>query len=153
MYIRLKYKMNFKPKIKNYSKLNQKLQNKLICCKNFIFIVILFEIINYGFKNNKFKFTYYILKKKNSIGSILRAPYKNKSSQFKLKLLRYYIILNIKINIKINIKLSSFLEFFKLINNIFKSFSYFESTLITQNNKLISIPLSINLNLNEKNIN
>jgi len=145
--------MNFKPKIKNYSKLNQKLQNKLINCKNFIFIILLFEVINYGFKNNVFNYTYFITKNKKNIGSIIRAPYKNKSAQFKLKLLRYCITLSLKINIKVNVRLSNFKEFFILIDNVFKSFTYFESTLITQNSKLIHIPLNIKFNLNEKNIN
>jgi hypothetical protein len=142
--------MNFKPKIKMSSKFIKKIDNKLIKCKNFIFIILLVEYLNvYNrlYDKNTISYNIFIFKKKKTIGSILRAPYKNKATQFKLKLSRYFIIFNIKLILNKNINIDSNTKIIHLVNKLLKSFYYFESTLITQTHKIIYLPFSLKIKI------
>lgn len=139
--------MNFSPKIINSNIVSTKIKFNRIYCKNFIFILLMFDFFN--LKNNlKYKpinFKFNIIKKRKHVGSILRAPYKSKIAQFSIGLYRYYLNLSYKIKCSDTIKLNSINDFIKFNFKIINSYSYFESALITQLSRTIFIPAEITI--------
>nr|YP_004841727.1 Ymf59 [Ichthyophthirius multifiliis]AEL89269.1 Ymf59 [Ichthyophthirius multifiliis] len=145
----IKYKMNFKPKFNSYSKLLKNTQTNFIFCRNFIFLILIVEYLlkvdlNYNRLIN-FKYSLFFKKYKKNIGSIIRAPYKNKTSQFKLKLERYYLFLIFSFNIPNKIQVNSQLDLKLLLDKIIKPYKFFESTLITQDYRKINIPIEFKI--------
>lgn len=139
--------MNFSPKLFNPKLTTSFIKINKIYCKNFLFTLLVFDLL--GDKNNtKFKpinFATCIIKKRKHIGSILRAPYKCKTAQFSLGFYRYFFLLTFKIKIDKKLNINGITDF-KLFNlNILKAYNYFESALVTQISRSISIPSCINI--------
>lgn len=139
--------MNFTPNIIKTNKIIDNVNFNKLYCKNFIFTILILELFNSTNKNKTkvYNLKIFFLKKKKTLGSILRAPYKNKTAQFNICLNRYYLILSFIILLNINLKINNYSDFLKINNNLINSYKYFESTLITQISRKIYIPISIKL--------
>lgn len=134
--------MNYKPNSLNLKSF--RLKPYKIFCKNFIFIVLFFDFFkSTSTKAHNMKLLFF--KKRTHIGSILRAPYKNKSAQFGLGLIRYYLFFSIKIPLNNILYLNSKKQFNTNFKKLITSYSYFESTLITQIYRAIKIPIKFKL--------
>jgi hypothetical protein len=139
--------MNFNPQVINSKNILS--QNKInrIYCKNFIFTILFFEFFNSTFSKNFLPYNYNIniTKKRKHVGSILRAPYKNKIAQFSLGLYRYYLNLSFYIKTEFLPILNNKNDFKLLFIKFLNSYNYFESTLVTQVSRTIKIPSQIQL--------
>ena len=139
--------MNFTPKFITTQNIIDKTKFNKIYCKNFIFTILTLELFNNNSKNNLkvLNLKLFFLKKKKTIGSILRAPYKNKTAQFNICINRYFLILVFKIEILKQLMIYNFIDFKNLNENLIKSYNYFESTLITQISRTVYIPIKIKI--------
>jgi len=133
--------MNFSPKLLNSNNLISKIKYNKVYCKNFIFTILALDLLNNSLNFKKFKI--HIIKKRKHIGSILRAPYKCKSAQFSLGLYRYYLSLTFNIAIETTPNINSCTDFNNFNKKIIQSYNYFESALVTQVSRSITIPSSI----------
>lgn len=143
----VRYKMNFSPKLLNSTRLISSIKFNKIYCRNFIFTILAFDILNHSFNSTfqPMRYKIHITKKRKHIGSILRAPYKSKSAQFSLGLYRYYLVLSFSINSGLKAKLNNYTDFIYLVVKLLNSYNYFESTLVTQISRSISIPVHISI--------
>lgn len=137
--------MNFTPKNINTQNITNNAQVNKLYCKNFIFTILILEIFNNNCNLKILNLKLFFFKKKKTIGSILRAPYKNKIAQFNICINRYFLILVFKIIIHNRLNIYNFIEFKTLTDNLIKSYSYFESALVTQVSRTIFIPINIKL--------
>lgn len=133
--------MNFSPKLLNSNNLISKIKYNKIYCKNFIFTILALDLLNNSLKFKKFKI--HIIKKRKHIGSILRAPYKCKSAQFSLGLYRYYLSLTFNIDTLKKPNINNLNDFNNFNKKIIQSYNYFESALVTQVSRSITIPSNI----------
>lgn len=133
--------MNFSPKLLNSNNLISKIKYNKIYCKNFIFTILALDLLNNSLKFKKFKI--HIIKKRKHIGSILRAPYKCKSAQFSLGLYRYYLSLTFNIDMLKKPNINNLNDFNNFNKKIIQSYNYFESALVTQVSRSITIPSNI----------
>lgn len=145
--VKIKYKMNFSPRLLNSNNISAKWKLEKLHCRNFIFTILAFDLIKSKFVNKfKFKdFSIIITKKRKHYGSTLRAPYKCKIAQFSLGIYRYYMSLNFCINTTNVVNLNSFNDFFLFNKNMTNNYNYFESSLVTQVSRSFNIPANITL--------
>lgn len=135
--------MNYRPGVFKETSKNKPYK---IFCRNFLFLVLFIDLVNAQssvLKKNNFKIL--IFKKRNHVGSFLRAPYKNKTAQYSLGILRYYIYISIKLTVLEKIYLLNKREFFFKIKNFLYSYNYFESALATQVYRVVKLPIFITL--------
>lgn len=133
--------MNFSPKLLNSNNLISKIKYNKVYCRNFIFTILALDLLNNSLNFNNFKI--HIIKKRKHVGSILRAPYKCKSAQFSLGLYRYYLSLTFNIAIKIIPNINNYTDFNNFNKKIIQSYNYFESALVTQVSRSITLSSSI----------
>nr|YP_740737.1 Ymf59 [Tetrahymena malaccensis]ABI51646.1 Ymf59 [Tetrahymena malaccensis] len=147
IYVNIKYKMNFNPQIINTKNILSKNKINKIYCKNFIFTILFFDFFNSTFSKKflPYNYSFHITKQRKHVGSILRAPYKNKIAQFSLGLYRYYLNLSFFINSKFSPILNNKSDFKLLFIKFLNSYNYFESTLVTQVSRTIKIPVQIQI--------
>nr|QBI37892.1 Ymf59 [Tetrahymena rostrata]QGS65269.1 Ymf59 [Tetrahymena rostrata] len=145
--INIRYKMNFSPKILNSNIVLNKIKANRIYCKNFIFTILVFDLFNNEFNKNFKPLNYkiHIIKTRKHVGSILRAPYKNKIAQFSIGVNRYYLTLSFSIKTNLTPKINNSKELYNLIIKLLNSYNYFESTLVTQISRNIKIPILLNI--------
>lgn len=139
--------MNFSPRLLSSKNLSTNWKLEKLHCRNFIFTLLAFDLLKAQF-NQKFKpinFSINIIKKRKHVGSILRAPYKSKSAQFSLGINRYFMNLTFNILTKYKPILINNIDFKQFNVNLLNSYNYFESALVTQVSRSISIPTSINI--------
>lgn len=137
--------MNFTPQsINTQNILNRTKINKLYC-KNFMFTILVLELFNYNNTLKILNLRLFFFKKKKTIGSILRAPYKNKTAQFNICINRYFLILTFNVKIINRLLLYEFTSFKNLNEELVKSYNYFESAMITQISRTIFIPINIKI--------
>lgn len=139
--------MNFNPQVINSRNILSKNKSNRIYCKNFIFTILFFDFFNSTFSKNflPYKYNLHITKKRKHVGSILRAPYKNKIAQFSLGLYRYFLNLSFFINSEFLPNINNKFEFKLLFIKFLNSYNYFESTLVTQVSRVIKIPTQIQI--------
>jgi hypothetical protein len=135
--------MNFSPKLLNSNNLISKIKYNKVYCKNFIFTILALDLLNSSLKFKKFKI--HIIKKRKHVGSILRAPYKCKSAQFSLGLYRYYLSLTFNIDMLVRPNINNCIDFNNFNKKIIQSYNYFESALVTQVSRSITIPSNITI--------
>lgn len=137
--------MNFSPRLLCSKSVVANWKLEKLHCRNFIFTLLAFDLLNSSMKSNfkPFNFSISIVKERKHYGSTLRAPYKCKIAQFSLGIHRYFMNLTfyIQTNFKPNIDNKSDFKNFnvKLLN----SYNYFESALVTQVSRSINIPTNI----------
>ena len=111
----------------NYLSITKK-KNKLILCKNFIYLLFIIRILK-NFKDVSF---FVMPKTKKNHKSVLRPPYKNKISRHSIGTDLWKINLTFKI---FNIKLINFSNIKDLVffnKNFFKKFSFLETNIANQ---------------------
>jgi len=137
--------MNFNPKTLCSKNLPAKWKLEKLYCKNFIFTLLAFDLLNSNINLNfkPLKFSIHIFKERKHFGSTLRAPYKSKSAQFSLGIYRYFMILTFYINTNFKVKLIDNLDFKNFNIKLLNSYNYFESALVTQVFRSINIPTNI----------
>jgi len=139
--------MNFSPRLLSSKTLSAKWKLEKLHCRNFIFTLLAFDLLNSKNKINfkPYNFSIHITKKRKHLGSTLRAPYKSKIAQFSLGIYRYYMNLTYYIETTYKPILNNYLDF-KLFNiKLLNSYNYFESALVTQVSRSIIIPSNINI--------
>lgn len=139
--------MNFSPRLLSSKNMSSNWKLEKLHCRNFIFTLLAFDLFKTQFKTNfkPIKFSINIIKKRKHIGSILRAPYKSKIAQFSLGINRYFM--NLTFNIATDYKplMQDNNDFKKFNMYLLNSYTYFESALVTQTSRYISIPSLINI--------
>ena len=145
------FKVNINERYKigdNYLAITKK-KNKLILCKNFIYLLFVLRLLK-NFKDVSF-FT--MPKTKKNHKSVLRPPYKNKISRHSIGTDLWKINLSFKIN---DLKIINFNDVKSLLNfnkKLFFNFSFLETNIANQKKLKFNFNFFFNENFKLKNYN
>lgn len=139
--------MNFSPRLLRSNFILSSHKVERLYCRNFIFTLLAFDLLkNNTNKNLKpLNITFHITKKRKHVGSILRAPYKCKSAQFSLGIYRYFLTLTFSLKIEVSYNFLSKNDFVEFNKTLLNSYNYFESALVTQVSRSLSIPINVSV--------
>ncbi len=141
--LKLKYLSTFKPHLytsityNNYSVLN---------IRQFFYFILFINMIQSNYLNyisNKYKYSIFIFKKYKKLPVFLRAPYKHKKAQIRLKNILYCINIVYCFNY---VNLDNYINSYNLIIFLSNILSFFDSPLLNLYKQTYEINTSVTIN-------